>query len=660
MAEHLACRPAACSRRERRWDAFLTATITTSAAATAQVSLSLPSTFAYVPGSTVLDGSSGPDPVPGAWAGSLSWSLPISAGGNTLTFEAHAGVGLGSATASISVAVGSTSSTSSASVDVVDGEAPGIYSQSSPVPLSAGQPPSTQGNLNIGYVASPGQLNDWSVTVGAGQELSLALTNLPATYDLELFGPSTQQLQGTPTQTLPGVSDTLPSLGRYATTEATPGSQDIPVAPPAGDQLLAVSNNPGGQDQYIQTSPLVAGTYVVQVSGYNGSHSSQPYLLRANLLGGATAFSCPPIAYPNPMPAAASGPVAIPTGANTLFLVDTQRLSAAFGAAGEATIMSDLHAVASDSSAGVTGGIVPVDSYASVQAAYSSWNADPCSVDAANGVVAAISAVVDQIRLEYPTVQNLVIVGADDQIPFARLADGTTQSNERDYGASTFAGENNVEADALSLGYYFSDDPYATVQPLGVGSATLYTPQLAVGRLVESAGQIENALTRFVSSNGELNATAGLTTGYSFLSSGATAVSASLAADGLSPSTLIDESWTASDLASALTSSPVPGVVSLNAHFDYSRVLPAYDNTNNTETSLFTTASLPPSAYGARLLFSMGCHSGLSIDDAEVAASGVATPVSDWAKTFADAGALWVGNTAMDTRTRARSRTRPS
>lgn len=205
--------------------------ITASAAATAQVSLSLPATFAYVPGSTVLDGTSGPDPAPGAWAGALSWSLPISAGSNTLTFEAHAGVGLGSATASISVAVGANSSTSSASVDVVDGEAPSIYSQSSAVPLSAGQSPSTQGNLNIGYVAAPGQLNDWSVTVGTGQELSLALTNLPASYDLELFGPSTQQLQGTPTQTLPGVADTLPSLTPYATTEATPGSQDIPVTP---------------------------------------------------------------------------------------------------------------------------------------------------------------------------------------------------------------------------------------------------------------------------------------------------------------------------------------------------------------------------------------------------------------------------------------------
>ncbi|HXW79461.1 MAG TPA: Ig-like domain repeat protein, partial [Acidimicrobiales bacterium] len=297
--------------------------------------------------------------------------------------------------------------------------------------------------------------------------------------------------------------------------------------------------------------------------------------------------------------------------------------------------------------AGVTGAIVPVDSYASVQSAYAAWDANPCSVGGANDVVAAIAAVVDQIRADNPTLQNLVIVGADDQIPFARLADGAIQSNERDYGASTFAGENNVEADALSLGYYFSDDPYASPQPLGVGSATLYTPEMAVGRLVESAPEIESALTRFVSSQGDLDSTAGLTTGYSFLTSGADAVSADLAADGLTPEALINEDWSRSDLVDALAQSPTPGVDSVNAHFDYSRLLPADDNASGQDTDLFTTTDVRDalSSYAGRLLFSMGCHSGLDIDDAEVAASGVATPVDDWAKAFADAGALWVGNT---------------
>jgi uncharacterized protein YjbI with pentapeptide repeats len=619
-----------------------------------QASVTLPPTFAYLPGSSSLDGAPIADPTIGS---SLDWSIPqLSVGPHTLTFEADAGTGLGQATASVSTSIeGTVTSSSSASVEVVDGEEPQIDSASTPFPLTAGvldSSQTSQGDLSIGYLTSPGDLNDWSVDVPQGAELSVALSNLPATYDLELFGPGGTQLQGTPAETIDGVTDTLPSLNPGSTSESTPGSQDLPVTPPAGDVLEAISNNPDAQSQYIQTTPLTAGTYTVQVSGYDGSFSTQPYLLQANILGGATSPSCPDgISYLGSVASQppASGPVTIPNGANTLFLVDTQRLSAAFGTSDKSQIMTDLQNVATDRSAGVIGGIVPVDSYSSVQDAYSTWNANPCSVDAANGVVSAISSVIDQIRASTPSIQNLVIVGADDQIPFARIPDGATESNERDYGASTFAGENNPEADALSLGYYESDDPYAASNPLGVGSATLYLPQVAVGRLVESPTEIESALTRFVSSDGDLDATASLTTGYSFLTSGANAVSANLAQDGLTPSTLINETWDESDLDSALAASPTPGVDSINAHFDYSRALPAYDNTNGVETNLFTTSDVSdppdPTSYAGRLLFSMGCHAGLDVDDAEVSTSGVATPVDDWAKTFADAGALWVANT---------------
>ncbi|MGA2210400.1 MAG: Ig-like domain-containing protein [Acidimicrobiales bacterium] len=615
---------------------------------TVLVDLTLPPGFSYVHDSANWSDGQLIDPTPAG--SSLYWALALEPGVYPITFEATAGTGLGAATATVSSSIsGVLNSSASASVNVIDGEEPDDTAALA-TPLDPGTPPGAGGNLNIGYLTSKGDVNDWAVTVTQGEELALALTNLPATYDLELFGPDGQQLQTAPDQSVPGVSDSLPSITPGATSESTPGSQDLAVTAPAGDQLEAVSNNPDAQSQYIQTPPLPAGTYIVQVSGYNGAYSPQPYLLQANVLGGATSPTCSPIQYPNPLPDAGQGPVSfpdtVPPGTNTLFLVNTQRLSAAFGSTDEAQILADAESVASDSSAGVSGAVIAVDSYASVQSAYALWNSNPCSVDAANGVVAAIASVVDSIREANASIQNVVIVGADDQIPFARLADGATESNERDYGASTFAGENNVEGDALSLGYYFSDDPYVASQPLTVGSATLYDPELAVGRLVESSSEIESSLMRFVQTGGDLNATASLTTGYSFLTSGAEAVSANLAADGLSPSTLINESWTTSDLDAALGASPTPGVDSINAHFDYSRALPAADNASGDETDLFTTTDVRNAlgSYAGRLLFSMGCHSGLDIDDAEVGSPGSA-PVDDWAKTFADAGALWVANT---------------
>jgi choice-of-anchor C domain-containing protein len=628
-------------------DETYTATITANIAGTAQVSVSLPASFAYVPGSSTFNGVATADPTSGS---SLTWALPLVVGTNTLTFEAAAGIGLGPATATLSASTAQTAATSSTSVDVIDGEQPAVNAPSTALTLTPGTPdttPLTQGNLNIGYLTSAGDLNDWAVTVPYGDELTLALSNFPTAdqYDLELFGPSVAQLQGAPDQDLPGVDDVVPSLASQATTEPTPGSQDLPVTPPAGDQLEAISNNPAGQAQYIQTTPLAAGTYIVQVSGYNGAFSSEPYLLQANLLGGATQPSCPGgISYPNALGTAANPPVVVPSGVNTLFLLDTQRLTAAFGASAEATIMSNLEAVASGTGSGgqpgetdVNGAIIPVDAYSSVQNAYSQWNANPCSVSGANGVVAAIAAVVDQIRADNPTVQNVVIVGADDQIPFARVPDGASQANERDYGASTFAGENNVEGDALSLGYYLSDDPYVANQPLGVGSATLYTPQLAVGRLVESASEIDSALTRFENSNGNLDATTSLTTGYSFLTSGAEEVSANLAADGITPEALtaniaplIGETWQKSDLDGALAK-PTPGVISLNAHFDYSRALPAYDNANDLTTNLFTTTDVsnpsPTPRWTRRSELLLRSRTGLRPSPTP-ARSGWATPVT--------------------------------
>ncbi len=316
--------------------------------------------------------------------------------------------------------------------------------------------------------------------------------------------------------------------------------------------------------------------------------------------------------------------------------------------------MNDVEAVAGDAAAGVNGAVVPVDAYTTVREAYATWDTDPCSVQAANGVVAAISAQVDAIRAGDPNVTNVVIIGADDQIPFARLADGTVESNERDYAAGTFAGENNVEADALAAGYYFSDDPFAAPGPLGVGSATLYLPTAAVGRLIQSsdegAGAIENALTRFVATGGNIDATAGLSTGYSFLTSGAQLVSANLARAGLSMSDLINDSWTTPQLESALGGPPGATVASVNAHFDYSRALPASDNSSGGEADLFTTSAVSgnAAAYAGRLLFSMGCHAGLNINAVEVAASGIpAAGTADWATTFANAGALWVANTGF-------------
>ena len=268
--------------------------------ATVQLTITLPPTFAYVAGSAT---STAQRHRRRRRRRSLTWSLPMSEGAHTFSFEANAGILLGPATMSVTASTASSSSTVSTTVTVTDGEEPDA--------TLATATPLVPNTLNLGFMTERTDLNDWSVTVSQGQELALALTNLPAQYDLELFSPAQPQLQGAPSQLLPAVDDIVPGLSPGTTVEPTPGSQDIPVTPPSGYQLYALANvsaAASGYDgadagaQYIQTPPLAAGTYIVQVSGYNGATSSQPYLLRAALLGGGPALSCPPLNFPYPQP----------------------------------------------------------------------------------------------------------------------------------------------------------------------------------------------------------------------------------------------------------------------------------------------------------------------------------------------------------------------
>ena len=86
---------------------------------------------------------------------------------------------------------------------------------------------------------------------------------------------------------------------------------------------------------------------------------------------------------------------------------------------------------------GVVGAVLPVEGDTAVAGAYTRWNADPCDPDLANGVVDPIVALVSRIRTERPSVKNIVVVGADDIVPMARLADTTRAGNEKSY-AETF------------------------------------------------------------------------------------------------------------------------------------------------------------------------------------------------------------------------------
>ena len=516
----------------------LTLTATSSASAPGEMidyTFTLPAGFSYVPGSATYDGAAVGDPQVTQASSSVTVTSPeVSVGGTgtdayAITVAPGEVLGAQSPSVTATLADGSTKSAST-SVNVTDPFA--TTNPASPATL-------TPDTLNASFLASPNAPAYWNLDLTtAGDELSVDLTNLPADYDLVLYGAATSSLSGAGNGNTSGVTETAPADQSTLGQQTDPNEGTIPLLP--NRTIEAISATRGLGDEQITTPPLPAGVYTVEVSGYNGAYSTaQPYVLRDEVTPGSPTPSCSvPPTYTNDTPTLGETLPAVtsyPKNVNTLFLVDPDRLLEAYGAGGqgaqapgEQDVMSALQNITSHDVNGMIGAVVPVEGSAQTAQAYGAWDASPCSVSAANTVASDINQTVLSIEAANPTVRNIVIVGADDSIPMARIPDQTTSDNESSYGQAEFAGINDQLSAALSQGYFLSDDPYGSPSPLLVGGQELYTPSLAVGRLVETPTEIMNSLDRYVNSGGVLNAKSALSTGYDFLSQGATAISNAL------------------------------------------------------------------------------------------------------------------------------------
>jgi CSLREA domain-containing protein len=491
-----------------------------------------------------------------------------------------------------------------------------------------------------------------------GTEITGVLGNLDADYDLVLYQPLPTLLRGLPERSVPAVDDEgLDILGVVESSAEGVGDVDLLDLDLGGgpEPELAVhtiSAHRGTRSERIATAATrVAGDYYFHVTGYNGAASSLPYSFRikVRLPGGLPPCNTPALTGGTP---GASSPV--PAGVNTLFLVNRQRLEAAYGTTAADAVMTAVGNVAGAAELGVRGAIIAVDdpANAAVAGAYSTWNAAPCSVDAANRVASAIADLVDQHRSAYPSIENVVIVGADEQIPQFRVPDEVYLSNEHTY-ASEVGDLSDPLGAALDASMLFTDDPYGDPTPLEANGRHIFITEVALGRLVERPADIVQSLDNFTTYNGLLDpatTSSAFITGYDFLLDGALAVSDELD-DTVPPrptSGLITDVWNNSDLlASWLTGDHT--ITSVNAHFDHNRLQPASESSGL--GSVADVIASGPDTLRRAIVFSMGCHSGLSVSDIQIGgatsppAPGPGDPQRDWVQTFAEQGAVYAANT---------------
>ncbi|MHB8684691.1 MAG: dockerin type I domain-containing protein [Dehalococcoidia bacterium] len=634
-----------------------------SSATSVQIAVTLPAGFHYLKGTsalTVLNGSpaaAAPIGDPAVTGNQAVWTVPAFTAGAqvAIDFKVRPGLVLGPGNAaSITVSDAghpAVSASGQAPVTVTQNFAPNVDPASAPI-IGPDQ-------LVISHIASAGDRGFFRIPANLppGARVEILLSHQAQDNDLALFRPAATQLRspsGAALSSIP-LQDAPDSIGP-TTKPPAQVLQDVNIASLA---LSSISANRGTSNDRVSTTSLNdSGYFTIEVAGYNGAFGNGPYVLREKVSPPPIPPQCPP----RVMPFAGQGvagvaPVSLPASVNTLFLVNEKRLGDLYGAAKAASVVSALNTLAGRGDLGVTGAVIPVEGNAAVASAYAGWDANPCSPTGANAVVTAINAMVDGYRGGLPDLQNVVITGDDDVIPFARIPDLTHVSNERDYASDIVA----INGEGALLGSFvtsnvLSDNPYGAFHPVPWLDHQLYVPNVAVGRLVETPGQIVAQVDQFVRFNGTLDPKTALTTGYDFLSDGATQVANAL--DGIvgaaNDTRLINNTWTSADLAAHFNNgTPVPDIASINAHYDHRRLLPGAGNALGSLGDLFTTQNivrppLSPQILPGRVLFSMGCHAGLNISDAFAGTPGAAQAqlLLDWPQAYADQGAaVYVGNT---------------
>jgi hypothetical protein len=407
--------------------------------------------------------------------------------------------------------------------------------------------------------------------------------------------------------------------------------------------LIGVSARENAETESIRTATWNnTGDFYVRVQGRNGAFSPTPFHLGLSTAGGP----CSAVALQSF--SGLSNLVGLPGTVETVILTDSSRLPQT---AGLVAALDQLEAS--------TGGVV-VDVGASprIQALNVQADANAACPYAKNLVAEAIREIVNSYRDAFGTVKYVVIAGGDSVVPFFRYADSAGLGPESDFRPPAL-GTSASEA-SLRRNYVLGQDAYGAVSDLTLKGAVLPVPDLAVGRLVETADQIVGMIDAFLGlTNGVLpQADSSLVTGYDFLTSAADSVQNDFA-EGLGPTgradSLItnqgvptttttvgtpsrDRSWTATDLSNALFGSH-HDLVFLAGHFSANDALAA-----DYQTSLGTAdLDAHPGALTNSLVISAGCHSGYNLLDAD-GIPGL-TRGLDWPEAMAKQRAVLIAGT---------------
>jgi hypothetical protein len=437
-----------------------------------------------------------------------------------------------------------------------------------------------------------------------------------------------------PSGSLP--SGSLPS-GSLPSGSLPSGSLDA-YASAARRSLMGIAMDPYATVQTIDrnTYDLQENLYVRVVGPYS---LATPFTLQVTVDGGI----CGAIqAVPSTL-SVISGPALDPGTHTSLILTHSGRLS---GTAAEvATALASLQSLATRSE--VNGVVIDLADPKYQRVAWANTQADQylgCP-SAKNMVANEIKRVIDAYRAantsgSATTLQYIVLAGGADVIPFFQVQDVAGLANEREYVVPV-APSTASEA-GLKSGLVQGQDGYGSQVDLAQAGHTIAVPDLAVGRLVDTASDISAAVNAYIETSGVVAPDSSLVTGYDFVGDAAQAIKAEIdagtastadtliQAPGLPPSDT--SAWTADDLRTKLLAGG-HDIAVLSGHFSAGNLLAADYRTNLAASEIAQSTTDLTNV----IVLALGCHGGYSVPSVDLLDG--ASPAPDWAKAFLHKGA---------------------
>jgi hypothetical protein len=572
-----------------------------------------------------------------------------------------------------------------------------------------------------GKIVDPGEARWFKFPVVPGERVSVDLTQLPADYDVALYGDigaafdqlssgqditqlaaasaagapgSETQVPGYPSQTTdiptstPPTNQFAPRIYApriyapriyapriyapriyapriyapriYAPDSYQPDLSSVPDFSQAfsaaqNQTLLAVSANAGSTPENVSAATgNTDGYFYVRVQGHTDQVADpvNAFSLSRDLSGGSGCAGLQDFSGLTLLPPPTENPQ---VDHSTVIVTDSGRIE--YDSGDPASYLDKLQQLADQTD----GLVVDVKNSPRVQALWDqakSADFSDCAY-AVNLVAGAIKDIVAHYRND--SSKYVVIAGGDDVIPFFRYPDVSGLGEESQFSPPMREGTQSQTS--LASDQVLSQDAYGSNSDVTIGGATLPVPQLAVGRLVKTASEIEGTVDNYLGlDQGTLPApTSSLVTGYDFLADAAHAVNdqftAALPASGSTEDTLISDPgdpspWTGSDLRDQLLGSTHHDVVFLAGHFSANDTLAAdFSTTVNAEELDPTFEPDPVNDPGVTnadklkntLVLSAGCHSGYNIVDGDAVAN--VTETADWTERMAQQHAVLIGGT---------------